>query len=75
MVEMAGIGELTIAHMFCEKLNAKNMLDGSFFVSQASKKTSNMHLLSFIRSHSVIEFGNRNYGHVNLAKMDSVGMV
>ena len=45
MVGMAGIGKSTIAHTFCEILEAKNMLGGNFFASRASEKTSNARLI------------------------------
>jgi ABC-type dipeptide/oligopeptide/nickel transport system ATPase component len=45
MVGMAGIGKSTIAHTFCENLEAKNILGGSFFASRASEKTRNARLI------------------------------
>jgi nucleoside-triphosphatase THEP1 len=45
MVGMAGIGKSTIAHTFCENLEAKNILSGSFFASRASEKTRNARLI------------------------------
>jgi nucleoside-triphosphatase THEP1 len=45
MVGMAGIGKSTIAHTFCENLEAKNILGGSFFASRASDKTRNARLI------------------------------
>ncbi|KIJ91525.1 hypothetical protein K443DRAFT_482067, partial [Laccaria amethystina LaAM-08-1] len=45
MVGMAGTGKSTIAHTFCENLEAKNILGGSFFASRASEKTRNARLI------------------------------
>jgi hypothetical protein len=53
MVGMAGIGKSTIAHTFCEILEAKNMLGGSFFVSQTSEKTSNARLIIPVIAHAL----------------------
>jgi nucleoside-triphosphatase THEP1 len=53
MVGMAGIGKSTVAHTFCEKLDAKNMLGGSFFVSRASDRTSNARLIIPVIAHAL----------------------
>ncbi|PPQ94781.1 hypothetical protein CVT25_008374, partial [Psilocybe cyanescens] len=53
MVGMAGIGKSTIAHTFCEILEAKNMLGGSFFASRASEKTSNARLIIPVIAHAL----------------------
>ncbi|EDQ99574.1 WD-40 repeat-containing protein [Laccaria bicolor S238N-H82] len=53
MVGMAGIGKSTIAHMFCEHLEAKNILGGSFFASRASEKTRNARLIIPVIAHSL----------------------
>jgi nucleoside-triphosphatase THEP1 len=53
MVGMAGIGKSTIAHTFCEKLDAKNMLGGCFFASRASEKTSNARLVIPVIAHAL----------------------
>jgi hypothetical protein len=45
MVGMAGTGKSTIAHTFCEILEGKNILGGSFFASRASDKTNNPRLI------------------------------
>ena len=39
MIGMAGIGKSTIAQTFCEHLEEKNILCGSFFASRTSKET------------------------------------
>ncbi|PPQ81031.1 hypothetical protein CVT25_014426 [Psilocybe cyanescens] len=53
MVGMAGIGKSSIAHTFCEILEAKNMLGGSFFASRASEKTSNARLIIPVIAHAL----------------------
>lgn len=53
MVGMAGIGKSTIAHTFCQNLEAKNMLAGSFFASRASENTSNGRLIIPVIAHSL----------------------
>ncbi|KAF5324287.1 hypothetical protein D9619_011432 [Psilocybe cf. subviscida] len=53
MVGMAGIGKSTIAHTFCEILEAKNLLCGSFFASRASEKTSNARLIIPVIAHAL----------------------
>jgi hypothetical protein len=53
MAGMAGIGKSTIAHTFCQMLEAKNMLSGSFFASRASDKTSNARLIIPIIAHAL----------------------
>ncbi|KIJ90727.1 hypothetical protein K443DRAFT_14994 [Laccaria amethystina LaAM-08-1] len=53
MVGMAGIGKSTIAHTFCEKLEAKNILGGSFFASRASEKTRNARLIIPVIAHAL----------------------
>ncbi|EDR01296.1 uncharacterized protein LACBIDRAFT_312217 [Laccaria bicolor S238N-H82] len=53
MVGMAGIGKSTIAHTFCENLEAKNILGGSFFASRASEKTRNARLIIPVIAHSL----------------------
>ena len=45
MVGMAGIGKSTIAHTFCENLEVKNILGGSFFASRTSVNTRNPRLI------------------------------
>jgi len=53
MVGMAGIGKSTIAHTFCEHLEAKNILGGSFFASRASEKTRNARLIIPVIAHAL----------------------
>jgi len=53
MVGMAGIGKSTIAHTFCENLEAKNILGGSFFASRASEKTRNARLIIPVIAHAL----------------------
>jgi nucleoside-triphosphatase THEP1 len=53
MVGMAGIGKSTIAHTFCEKLEGKNILGGSFFASRASEKTRNARLIIPVIAHAL----------------------
>ena len=53
MVGMAGIGKSTIAHTFCENLEAKNILGGSFFASRAYEKTSNARLIIPVIAHAL----------------------
>jgi nucleoside-triphosphatase THEP1 len=53
MAGMAGIGKSTIAHTFCEILEAKNMLSGSFFASRASDKTNNARLIIPVIAHAL----------------------
>jgi nucleoside-triphosphatase THEP1 len=53
MVGMAGIGKSTIAHTFCENLEGKNILGGSFFASRASEKTRNARLIIPVISHAL----------------------
>jgi len=53
MVGMAGIGKSTIAHTFCENLEAKNILGGSFFASRASDKTRNARLIIPVIAHAL----------------------
>ena len=53
MVGMAGIGKSTIAHTFCQILEAKNMLGSSFFASRASEKTSNARLIIPVIAHGL----------------------
>jgi nucleoside-triphosphatase THEP1 len=53
MVGMAGIGKSTIAHTFCEILEAKNILGGSFFASRASEKSRNARLIIPVISHAL----------------------
>jgi len=53
MVGMAGIGKSTISHMFCENLEAKNILGGSFFASRASEKTRNARLIIPVIAHAL----------------------
>jgi len=53
MVGMAGIGKSTIAHTFCENLEAKNILGGSFFASRASEKTRNARLIVPVIAHAL----------------------
>jgi nucleoside-triphosphatase THEP1 len=45
MIGMAGIGKSTIAHTFCQNLQDKNILCGSFFASRASEKTRDAGLI------------------------------
>jgi len=53
MVGMAGTGKSTIAHTFCENLEAKNILGGSFFASRASEKTRNARLIIPVVAHAL----------------------
>jgi len=53
MVGMAGIGKSMIAHTFCENLEAKNILGGSFFASRASEKTRNARLIIPVIAHAL----------------------
>ena len=53
MVGMAGTGKSTIAHTFCENLEAKNILCGSFFASRASEKTKNARLIIPVIAHAL----------------------
>jgi hypothetical protein len=53
MVGMAGIGKSSIAHTFCEILEAKNMLGGNFFASRASDKTNNARLIIPVIAHAL----------------------
>lgn len=53
MVGMAGIGKSTIAHTFCQILEAKSMLSGSFFASRASEKASNAQLIIPVVAHAL----------------------
>ena len=53
MVGMAGVGKSTIAHTFCENLEAKNVLGGSFFASRGSEKTRNARLIIPVIAHAL----------------------
>ncbi|KAF5321442.1 hypothetical protein D9619_000082 [Psilocybe cf. subviscida] len=53
MLGMAGIGKSTIAHTFCQMLEAQNMLSGSFFASRASEKTRNARLIIPVIAHAL----------------------
>jgi len=59
MVGMAGIGKSTIAHTFCENLEAKNILGGSFFASRASEKTRNARLIIPVIAHALARGSSR----------------
>ena len=53
MTGMAGIGKSTISHSLCEILEAKNMLDASFFCSRASENARNARLIIPTIAHAL----------------------